>query len=126
MKNEIIQVDMTSTLKGKTAKQVTRLLKLAGVKLDPNYEPVALPGKLVYSGSATKAVKEKLGINVTFFANPGIAPLRPGGLASRCRNCKKTKGDHQADTLLCPRGKKSRIGYTTYGPTEFVEKGQRA
>ncbi len=44
-------------------------------------------------------------------------------LSDRCANCGKTKGDHHAETLLCPRGKKTRIGYIHYGPTRFVKEG---
>lgn len=45
------------------------------------------------------------------------------GLSDRCLNCGKTKSDHHAETLLCPRGKKTRIGYIHYGPTRFVKEG---
>lgn len=141
--SSIIQVNMTTALKGKTVEQVTRMLKRAGVKLDLVCKPVALAGRLVYSGSASEDVKKKLAANVTFFSNPRIGPIesrdprfglmasrealrKHTGLAAKCRNCKKTKGDHQANTLLCPRGKKTRIGYTTYGPTSFVEKDRKA
>ena len=46
-------------------------------------------------------------------------------LSSKCHNCGKTKGDHQAKTLLCPRGKKTRIGYIDFGPTTFIQKEPR-
>lgn len=37
----------------------------------------------------------------------------------KCKNCKKPKGEHQARTLNCPIGKKTRIGFIHYS-TELV------
>ena len=33
---------------------------------------------------------------------------------SKCNNCGKLYGDHQANTNNCPIGKKTKIGYTQY------------
>lgn len=43
-------------------------------------------------------------------------------ISDRCAHCRKTKGDHKADTLLCPAGSKTRVGYIHYGPTRFEKK----
>lgn len=40
----------------------------------------------------------------------------------KCKHCKKQKGDHRAQTFECPRGTRTGIGYTTYGPTTFEVK----
>jgi hypothetical protein len=32
----------------------------------------------------------------------------------KCKFCKKAKGDHQAVTLNCPMGAKTRVGYCAY------------
>ncbi len=34
--------------------------------------------------------------------------------SNKCKHCKKPKGDHKANTLHCPTGSKSRIGYLSY------------
>jgi hypothetical protein len=36
-----------------------------------------------------------------------------------CRNCGKDRWVHQARTHHCPSGKKTRIGYTSFGPNTF-------
>jgi hypothetical protein len=38
-------------------------------------------------------------------------------LMEKCQ-CGKIRGEHQAKTGACPIGKKSRIGWTTYSPTQ--------
>lgn len=38
----------------------------------------------------------------------------------KCALCKKTIELHKADTLECPDGKKTRIGYTSFGPEKFT------
>lgn len=43
----------------------------------------------------------------------------------KCRHCKKVKGFHKADSLECPMGMKTRIGYTRYGPLTFDTKMNR-
>lgn len=37
----------------------------------------------------------------------------------KCKNCKKLKGHHKYKTMECPKGMKTRIGYTQYGPEKF-------
>ena len=32
----------------------------------------------------------------------------------KCALCGKTRWDHQAKTFACPRGMKTRIGYTSF------------
>jgi hypothetical protein len=41
--------------------------------------------------------------------------------STKCIHCKKTKGDHQARTLRCPMGAKTRIGYVAFALTTFHE-----
>lgn len=41
--------------------------------------------------------------------------------ALKCKNCSGTKGDHQAVTLACPFGKKTRVGYLGWSPTTTFE-----
>lgn len=77
MKNEIIQVNVAGALEGKTVKQVATMLERAGVKLDPDHTPItALKGKMIFSGSATNAVRKKLAARfksmISFFSNPEI------------------------------------------------------
>ncbi len=44
----------------------------------------------------------------------------------KCKNCGKEKGLHQAKTLNCPYGTKTRIGYTSFHPTDkFVPKSNK-
>jgi len=38
---------------------------------------------------------------------------------TRCIHCGKAKNMHRAITLDCPNGKRTRIGYTTFGPDQF-------
>lgn len=38
-----------------------------------------------------------------------------------CKHCKKQRGYHQAKTLSCPVGSKTRIGYITFHPTQVFE-----
>lgn len=33
---------------------------------------------------------------------------------NKCINCGKPRGEHQAKTLHCPQGSKTRIGYISY------------
>jgi hypothetical protein len=40
---------------------------------------------------------------------------------TKCKNCGKAKGLHQAKTLACPSGSKSRIGYTSFSLTTTFE-----
>jgi hypothetical protein len=40
---------------------------------------------------------------------------------TKCKNCGKAKGLHQAKTLACPCGSKSRIGYTSFSLTTTFE-----
>lgn len=43
-------------------------------------------------------------------------------LGTKCKICGKTRGLHQTKTAMCPRGLKTRIGYTSFGPTVFILK----
>lgn len=43
-------------------------------------------------------------------------------LKTRCKNCNKEKGHHRAHTNECPKGMKTRIGYTSFGPEVFDPK----
>ena len=38
----------------------------------------------------------------------------------KCRHCGKAKNMHRAFSLDCPTGKRTRIGYTTFGPHQFT------
>lgn len=38
-----------------------------------------------------------------------------------CKHCKKKRGNHQARTLACPVGGRSRIGYTAFHSTQVFE-----
>lgn len=38
----------------------------------------------------------------------------------RCASCKKPREQHKARTFECPRGPRTRAGYTDYGPGRFV------
>jgi hypothetical protein len=40
----------------------------------------------------------------------------------KCIHCGKDKGMHLAQTLNCPVGMKTRIGYTSFGETVFAPK----
>jgi hypothetical protein len=40
-------------------------------------------------------------------------------LGAKCKVCGKTRGLHQNKTAMCPTGLKTRIGYTSFGPTVF-------
>jgi hypothetical protein len=40
---------------------------------------------------------------------------------TKCKNCGKSKGLHQAKTLACPSGSKTRIGYTSFSSTTRFE-----
>lgn len=40
---------------------------------------------------------------------------------SKCIICKHTRGDHQAKSLNCPSGKRTRIGWTSYRKTKFTK-----
>lgn len=42
-------------------------------------------------------------------------------MTEKCKHCGKSKGDHQAKSLHCPMGRKSRIGYITYDPNKTFE-----
>lgn len=39
----------------------------------------------------------------------------------KCKHCKKKRGLHQASTLACPTGTKTRIGYTSFSTTNVFE-----
>jgi len=40
----------------------------------------------------------------------------------KCKNCGKSKGDHKAETLNCPIGRKHRVlGYTSFSEKTFWE-----
>lgn len=41
--------------------------------------------------------------------------------ATRCKHCKKARGNHQAKTRMCPIGKKTRIGYIHYNDKQVFE-----
>jgi hypothetical protein len=43
-------------------------------------------------------------------------------LNAKCKVCGKIRGMHQNKTNMCPRGLKTRIGYTSFGPSVFVLK----
>ena len=38
----------------------------------------------------------------------------------KCIHCGKAKNMHRAFTLDCPTGKRTRTGYTTFGPEQFT------
>jgi hypothetical protein len=38
----------------------------------------------------------------------------------KCKHCGRAKNMHRAGTLDCPRGKRTPIGYSTFGPTCFT------
>ena len=38
----------------------------------------------------------------------------------KCIHCGKAKNMHRASTMDCPNGKRTRTGYTTFGPTQFT------
>jgi len=38
----------------------------------------------------------------------------------KCLLCKRPRGNHRAKTDECPMGKKSRIGYLSFGPGVFT------
>ncbi len=38
---------------------------------------------------------------------------------ARCVHCGKAKNMHRAFTLDCPKGERTRIGYSTFGPEQF-------
>lgn len=40
-------------------------------------------------------------------------------LDAKCKVCGKIRGLHQSKNGMCPRGLKTRIGYTSFGPTVF-------
>ncbi len=40
----------------------------------------------------------------------------------KCVHCGKAKNMHRAFTLDCPKGKRTRIGYATFGPEQFTPK----
>lgn len=42
--------------------------------------------------------------------------------AHPCALCKKEKGNHRAETLECPKGLRTRVGYTRFGPERFTPK----
>jgi hypothetical protein len=44
----------------------------------------------------------------------------------KCQNCGKEKGNHLAHTLECPKGQKTRIGYTSFGKTTWEPKARAA
>ena len=39
---------------------------------------------------------------------------------AKCSHCGKAKNMHRAFTLDCPTGKRTRTGYTTFGPHQFT------
>jgi hypothetical protein len=41
---------------------------------------------------------------------------------SICANCGRLEGRHKSKTSECPKGKATRVGYTTYGPETFKKK----
>jgi len=41
--------------------------------------------------------------------------------ATKCKHCKKAKGNHQSKTLACPSGKKTKIGYIHYSSTQVFD-----
>lgn len=44
------------------------------------------------------------------------------GISDKCAICGKVMGYHKAHTLNCPKGTKSRIGYTQYHPTNTFKR----
>jgi hypothetical protein len=38
---------------------------------------------------------------------------------ARCAHCGKAKNQHRAGTLKCPKGKRTSIGYVSFGPRTF-------
>jgi hypothetical protein len=38
----------------------------------------------------------------------------------KCVHCGKAKNMHRAFTLDCPKGKRTKIGYSTFGPERFT------
>jgi hypothetical protein len=49
----------------------------------------------------------------TFDFNPKPDP--------KCKHCNKVKGKHKAQTLNCPWGSKTRIGYINFEKDKFFE-----
>lgn len=41
-----------------------------------------------------------------------------------CEACGEVRSEHKAVTFECPNGKKTRIGYTRFGPDVFVPSGR--
>ena len=39
---------------------------------------------------------------------------------ARCVHCGRAKNMHRAFTLDCPNGKRTRIGYSTFGPETYA------
>ena len=46
--------------------------------------------------------------------------------ATKCKHCKKAKGNHQAKTGFCPTGRKYRIGYCSYSTSQKFEPNAKA
>ena len=42
-------------------------------------------------------------------------------MKEKCKNCGKEKGLHQAKTLACPVGRKTKIGYISFS---YIDKFQ--
>jgi len=42
----------------------------------------------------------------------------------KCIHCGKAKNMHRAFTLDCPKGKRTPIGYATFGPEQFTPEEQ--
>lgn len=40
----------------------------------------------------------------------------------RCKLCGRERGHHKAETLHCPTGMKTRIGYTSFHPTQTFKR----
>lgn len=38
----------------------------------------------------------------------------------KCMHCGKPRDQHHATTWECPAGRRTRIGYTSFGPTKFT------
>lgn len=43
-------------------------------------------------------------------------------MQTKCKLCGKERGNHRATTLECPKGMKTSIGYTSFGPEVFDPK----
>ena len=46
---------------------------------------------------------------------------KPLTFIAKCVRCGKAKNQHRAVSLLCPKGKRTAVGYPSFGPERFVQ-----